>query len=88
MSYARLRLPTIATTAAELLQRTPRIPTVRMPPLPPFDIRLSCSSRNLSTSGGAIGRSVLTISSMKLVSGKKLASARTNNTAGNRARKK
>ena len=36
MSYARLRLPTIATTAAELLQMAPRIPIVRMPPLSAF----------------------------------------------------
>ena len=41
MSYARLRLPTIATTAAELLQIAPRMPMVSIPPLSVFEMRLS-----------------------------------------------
>jgi hypothetical protein len=41
-----------------------------------------------SASDGATGWSARTTSSVKLVSGKKLASARRNRTAGNRARKR
>jgi hypothetical protein len=59
-----------------------------MPLLSVFEMRLSCSSRNASTSAGAIGRNARPISSIKFVRGKKLASARMNSTAGNSARKK
>jgi hypothetical protein len=78
----------IATTAAELLQIAPRMPRVRSPPLSAFDTRFNCSSRKLRSSAGAIGRSARTASSMKFVSGKKLASASKNRIAGNKARKK
>jgi hypothetical protein len=40
MSYAGLRLPTIATTAAELLQIAPSIPIASIPPLSAFEMRL------------------------------------------------
>jgi hypothetical protein len=64
------------------------MPIVSIPPLSAFEMRLSCSSRSVRTSAGAIGRNAPTMSPIKFVRGKKLASARMNRTAGNRARKK
>ena len=88
-SYAALSVVMIDTIAPELLQIVTRKAKVRMPPL--FCLDSSCIAsredrrRRLPARSGAI---IATTSSISPASGKKLATAMTKRSAGNRAKKK
>ena len=78
----------IDTIAPELLQMVTKNAKVRMPPLFCLDSPSIESVRILTTSEGAIRPIISTTLSISPWSGKKLATAMTKRSAGNRAKKK
>jgi hypothetical protein len=87
-SYAAFSVVMIETIAPELDQMVTKNPNVRIPPLFCFDSDAIAVVMISITDCGATRDSIRTTSPISVCSGKKLATAITNSSAGNNAKKK